>query len=76
MSNWNANEIRELRKALELSQAAFGEAIGVTRMHVYYLERGERTASKTLRILFDILASKGKRKRGGKGDAKGPIQKR
>jgi len=67
MNNWTPEEIKELRKRLGLSQAMFGKRIGITRQHVYYLERGERTASKTLMLLLDYIDKENAK---GKGDNK------
>jgi len=50
-----AQEIRNLRKRMGLSQAAFAERVGMTRIYIYFLERGERAASKTLNILLNYL---------------------
>jgi DNA-binding transcriptional regulator YiaG len=77
MRDWNADEIKGFRQALGLSQIAFGKAIGVTRMHVYYLERGERKASQTMRILLEMMAShedtKKTGKKGGSSNGKGSL---
>lgn len=54
---------------MKLTQTMFGERIGTTRQHVYYLERGERTASKTLMLLLDYIDNenaKGKEEKHGK----------
>ncbi len=62
MKSWNDIEIKTFRKKLELSQKAFGEMLGVTRMHIYYIERGEREVSKTLKLLLDCIEREKKRK--------------
>lgn len=41
---------------MRLSQTAFATRLGLTRQAVYYLERGERQPSKTLRILLGFVA--------------------
>jgi DNA-binding transcriptional regulator YiaG len=53
--NWKTEKIKLLRKRLRLSQEAFGEILGVSRNYIYYLERGEREPSKTLRLLLDCI---------------------
>ena len=58
MKDWNPEQIKAFRKKLKLSQKAFGDLIGVTRMHVYYIERGEREISKTLKLLLDCVEEK------------------
>jgi len=54
-----SEEIKSLRQSLRLSQKAFGDLIGVTRNFIYYLEKGVREPSKTLRLLLDCV-EKGK----------------
>ncbi len=58
MKKWNPEQIKAFRKKLKLSQKAFGDILGVTRMHIYYIERGEREVSKTLKLLLDCLEEK------------------
>jgi DNA-binding XRE family transcriptional regulator len=58
MREWTNEEIRDLRSRLGLSQTAFGELVGITRIAVYYLEKGVRTPSKTLAILMDWIDRK------------------
>ena len=58
MKEWKPEDIVKLRKGLKLSQSAFGERLGISRMHVYYLERGVRKPSKTLCILLDCIERK------------------
>jgi DNA-binding transcriptional regulator YiaG len=67
MKTWTPEQIRELRKTMDLSQKAFSEFMGVTEQHVYYLERGVRVPSQTLRLLLDCVEEKhtGIRKRKG-----------
>ena len=57
MTNWTPQEIKELRQKMTLSQKAFADRLGITRNFVYYLERGEREPSKTLRLLLDCVAN-------------------
>ena len=58
MQPWTPNKIKKLREKNKLSQRAFGELLGVTRMHVYYIERGEKNTSKTLQLLLDCVERK------------------
>ncbi len=69
---WNPANIKDLRAGLKLSQAAFGELLGVTRNYIAYLERGERIPSKTLMLLLDCIEEK-KRKGERKGHGKGGL---
>lgn len=48
-------QIKELRNAMNLTQKAFAEKIGVTREYVNYLERGVKTPSTTLCILMGYV---------------------
>jgi DNA-binding transcriptional regulator YiaG len=64
MKKWKPKDIVRLRKELQLSQTMLGERLGVSRMHVYYLERGVRKPSKTLCILLDCIERKEVKKDG------------
>lgn len=55
MIEWSPDAIKTLRKALELSQRAFGERIGVSGNYVYLLEKEVKRPSKTLRLLLDFI---------------------
>jgi len=55
MKDWSPQQIKNLRDRLWLSQDEFGERIGVTRNYVYYLEKGVRQPSKTLKLLLDYI---------------------
>ena len=74
MREWTKEDIKDLRSRLGLSQTAFGELVGITRMAVYYLERGVRTPSKTLVILMECInqkeAERRKEKKHGKKNAR------
>ncbi len=61
MQTWNKKNIKALRQKLNLSQVAFAESLGVTRNYIYYLERGEKTPSKTLQLLLDCVEEKTKK---------------
>jgi DNA-binding transcriptional regulator YiaG len=58
MRQWTKEEIKGLRKAKGFSQKAFAREIGVTEHYVYYLERGMREPSQTLRLLLDCIEEK------------------
>jgi DNA-binding transcriptional regulator YiaG len=69
MKEWTSKKIKGLRQRLNLSQTAFGELLGITRIHVYYIEKGVKTPSKTLRLLLDCVEKekgKGGEKKHGK----------
>lgn len=55
MKEWTPAEIRELRKGHNLYQKDLALLLGVTDQHIYYLERGVRESSKTLRLLLDCV---------------------
>jgi len=67
MRKWTPEEIRELRNDMGLSQRAFSEFLGVTEQHVYYLERGMRESSQTLKLLLVCVEEKHKKRRKLKG---------
>lgn len=53
-------KIKEIRKNLGLSQRAFGEAVGITKMAVSHIENGYRGLSGDLALrIQDFLKSKG-----------------
>jgi DNA-binding transcriptional regulator YiaG len=68
MKAWKRQDITAFRKKLKLSRKAFGNLLGVSRIHVHYIERGEREISKTLKILLDCIEERERRvkKRNGK----------
>jgi DNA-binding transcriptional regulator YiaG len=55
MKTWEPEEIKIFRKALGLTQAKFADVLGVTRVYVVYLERGDRRPGKTMKRLLDCL---------------------
>ncbi|MDO8282533.1 MAG: helix-turn-helix transcriptional regulator [Thermodesulfovibrionia bacterium] len=55
MKDWKPKEIKLIREDYHLSQATLGALLGVSRNHIYYLERGERIPSKTLQLLLDYV---------------------
>jgi DNA-binding transcriptional regulator YiaG len=58
MKDWTHREIKILRKRMNLNQTAFGDILGITRIHVYYIEKGVKRPSKTLRLLLDCVEEK------------------
>jgi len=49
MKEWKKEEIRELRKALGLSQEKFAKLLGVSRVYVMMFETGKREPSSVLK---------------------------
>jgi DNA-binding transcriptional regulator YiaG len=67
---WAGEEIKALRKSLNLTQPDFSKALGISETYVSYLENGKRQPSKTLCLLLDSLKTKtekGVRGHGKKG---------
>ncbi len=62
MDTYTAEDIKSLRESLKLSRAAFAERLGVSHVHVHYLERGERVPSNTLCLLLNCVEKEFKRK--------------
>lgn len=58
MREWTKEDMKNLRNRLGLSQTAFGDLVGISRIAVYYLEKGVRTPSKTLAILMECIDRK------------------
>ena len=56
MKEWTQEDISKLRDRLKLSQTAFAELLGVTRIYIYYLEKGVKRPSKILKLLMDCIA--------------------
>jgi DNA-binding transcriptional regulator YiaG len=63
MKGWKPQDILAFRSRLELSRQAFGELLGVSRIHIYYIEKGVKEPSKTLKLLLSYI-EKEKRKGG------------
>ena len=55
MKDWSPDEIKKLRSLLKLSQRKFAALVGVSEQYIYYLERGERQTSKTLKLLLGYI---------------------
>lgn len=73
MDTWTPDKIKSFRQRLGLTQKAFGELVGVTRMYVIYLEKGVRTPSKTLSILLSCMEKKMKKRKAGEKHGKGNL---
>jgi transcriptional regulator with XRE-family HTH domain len=58
MRKWTSRELKTLRKKYRFSQRALGDLLGVSEQHIYYLERGIRIPSKTLKLLLDCVQEK------------------
>ncbi len=67
MKAWTPKEVRELRKRYKLSKAKLGELIGVSKNYIYYLEKGERTPSKTVQIVLGFVEKQLQENEKGKG---------
>ncbi len=55
MSDWQPERIRSLRDEVGFSQKLFGELLGVSRVHIYLLEKGTKKPSTTLCKLLDYI---------------------
>ena len=55
MKNWTPKQTKKFRKELNLTQTKFGEMVGVGKITVFQWERGERTPSKTAKILLSRI---------------------
>jgi DNA-binding XRE family transcriptional regulator len=70
MASWTPERIKALRSRFQLSQVALGRLTGVAGNYIYMLEKGERSPSKTLCLLFDRieveLQEQNKKKKGEK----------
>ena len=62
MKDWLPDNVKTLRRALGLSQGAFGGQIGVSGNYIYLLEKGVKTPSETLKLLLDCVEEKANRK--------------
>ncbi len=52
---WTPKQIREFRLEMNMTQARFGDLVGVSEQYIYYLERGARNPSKTLCLLLECI---------------------
>lgn len=53
------NNIRQIRQLLGLSQAALGDAIGVTQGNISFYELGQDVPPKVARRLIEVAAKRG-----------------
>jgi len=58
MKPWRPEDITNLKKKYSLSQRSLGNLLGVSRNYIYYLERGEKRPSKTIKLLLDCVEEK------------------
>lgn len=65
MRNWIPKEVKNFKRKYGLSQKQLSELLGVSRIHIYYLEKGVREPSKTLRLLLDCIERQLSEIRGG-----------
>ena len=66
MKQWTSKDIKNFQREYGLSQKELSDLLGVSRIHIYYLEKGVRTPSKTLRLLLDCVELQLKEKEKGK----------
>ena len=55
MKKWTPKQIKTFRKRYSLTQKKLGELTGVSNITVFQWERGERTPSKTAKILLSRI---------------------
>jgi transcriptional regulator with XRE-family HTH domain len=55
MKTWTPEEIKTFRKRHNLYQKELSKLLGVTERYVIYLEKGVRTPSETVKLLFNCL---------------------
>jgi DNA-binding XRE family transcriptional regulator len=48
-------EVIQFKKEYDLTQKALADLLGVTRIQIYYMERGIKKPSKTLRLFLDCI---------------------
>jgi len=65
MIRWTPKQIKALREKHKISQRALGNLLGVTTNYVYLMEKGVKRPSKTLRLLFDCVEEKLKKRKEG-----------
>ena len=68
MTIWTSKNIKKLRGDMTLTQADFGQRLGVPGNYIYLLEKEVKTPSDTLKFLLDCIeerfkATKTKRRR-------------
>lgn len=65
MGSWESEDIRRFRQRLRLSRKDFGEMVGTSGNYIYLLERGDRQAGKTLKILLSMMEKQETETKGG-----------
>jgi DNA-binding transcriptional regulator YiaG len=55
MKEWTPKQIKTFRKKYSLTQKKLGELTGVSNITVFLWEKGERTPSKTAKILLSRI---------------------
>jgi DNA-binding transcriptional regulator YiaG len=78
MRDWTPEEIMELRKTYKLSKAKLAELTGVSKNYIYYLEKGVKRPSKTLKLVLgyvekDLTGTGNEKGKGGTKHGKGHI---
>ena len=58
MKEWTPQEIKELRTSHSITQKAFADLLGVTRVYVGLLERNEKKPSKMLKLLLNYVGER------------------
>jgi len=58
VKNWTPGEIKTFKNTYGLSQKRLSDLLGVSRTHVYYLEKGVRGPSRTLKLLLGYIEEK------------------
>ncbi len=71
MKEWNADEIKQLRTRLGITQKALSKLLGVTKIYVGMLERNEKTPSMTLKLLLNYVERDLRANEKGKGGRHG-----
>lgn len=52
------NRLKEIRKAMGMTQKEFGELLGVTKTYIYMLETGRKRPSKLFEKFLDCIEEK------------------
>jgi DNA-binding transcriptional regulator YiaG len=58
MKTWTPKNIEKLRRDMTITQADFGQRLGVTGNYIYLLEKGVKTPSNTVKLLLDCVEEK------------------
>ena len=62
MKDWTAEEIKQLRQRLKMTQRDFAETVGATQVYISYLEGGVKRPGRILKKLLDCIEREKKRK--------------